>query len=413
MATGVKLKKFFCCPRGGVAVTFGLTGPALAMLAGLAIDYAMMTGHRANLQSMADAAAVAAAREIPIANLNPAIIESVADTFVKTNSEGLTGLSAKTTVVGKFSGVVVDLQLKWTPFFAHLFSNKVTPINVTAEAVIASSANICVLGLNEIDSKAIHLDHDAVLTGKNCAVYANSTKSDGIRVDANGLISASLICSAGGTSGGNKAYAPSPTTDCPKMDDPMASRPEPGSAGCNFNNTEIKDEVRTLSPGVYCNGIKIAGNADVTFSPGIYVIKDKKLEVQDEAKVSGSGVGFYLADDNVIFEFTENTSIDLTAPVDGAMAGILFFESRSVSQGRKHRISSNNAHTLLGTFYLPRGILLVDSKSPVAGNSAFTIIVASDIHLLEQPNLILNANYSDTDVPAPAGLTGGRVALVK
>jgi hypothetical protein len=60
-------------------------------------------------------------------------------------------------------------------------------------------------------------------------------------------------------------------------------------------------------------------------------------------------------------------------------ASFLFFEDRNAPQLREHRIASDNAHTLLGTIYLPRGRLVVDSSKPVAAKSAFTIITGSEM----------------------------------
>ena len=115
----------------------------------------------------------------------------------------------------------------------------------------------------------------------------------------------------------------------------------------------------------------------------------------------------------MLFEFTAETSIELTAPKDGPLAGILFFDSRFANPGRKHRINSDTARKLIGTFYLPESTLLVDSKAPVADESAFTVIIARTVELLEQPNLVLNSDYSQTDIPAPTGLISGRIVLTE
>ncbi len=68
---------------------------------------------------------------------------------------------------------------------------------------------------------------------------------------------------------------------------------------------------------------------------------------------------------------------------------------------------------LIGTFYLPKGTLLVDSKAPVASESAFTVIIARTVELLEQPHLVLNSDYSLSDVPAPEGIIGNQIVLSK
>ena len=68
---------------------------------------------------------------------------------------------------------------------------------------------------------------------------------------------------------------------------------------------------------------------------------------------------------------------------------------------------------LLGTIYLPRSILLVNSNAPVADKSAYTAIVAGRLWLQEGPTLTLNANYGATDVPVPGSLLGTKVRLAK
>ena len=46
-------------------------------------------------------------------------------------------------------------------------------------------------------------------------------------------------------------------------------------------------------------------------------------------------------------------------------------------------IISDNARTLLGTIYLPVGRLIIDSKRPVADESAYTVIIARMIDLYD------------------------------
>ena len=63
--------------------------------------------------------------------------------------------------------------------------------------------------------------------------------------------------------------------------------------------------------------------------------------------------------------------------------------------------------TLLGTIYLSRGTFKVDANSPVADVSAYTVVIAKKISLFEGPHLVLNTNYSQTDIPVPDGVKGG------
>ncbi len=71
----------------------------------------------------------------------------------------------------------------------------------------------------------------------------------------------------------------------------------------------------------------------------------------------------------------------------GKLAGLLFYEDRNAPHSfnfnpfdldnlpddvRLHKISSNNAHNLLGTLYLKNSLLLVNANAPVADQSAYT-----------------------------------------
>ena len=171
----------------------------------------------------------------------------------------------------------------------------------------------------------------------------------------------------------------------------------------------------TLSPGVYCGGIQIYGNSKVTFRPGIYVIKDGPLIASGGAKLVGEYVGFYLTGSKALFSFTTFTTIALSAPKDGPLAGLLFFEDRNRKTTGRHTINSDNARLLLGTIYLPGSDLIIDANKPVADQSAYTAIVARGLKLFSGPHLVLNTDYGSTDIPVPDGIvgTGEKVILAE
>jgi hypothetical protein len=131
--------------------------------------------------------------------------------------------------------------------------------------------------------------------------------------------------------------------------------------------------------------------------------------------LTGDGVGFYLAGDQATFDFRPDSTISLSAPKSGSMAGLLFFEDRNAPLLRAHNISSKAARKLLGTFYLSRGLMRIDSNNPVADQSAYTVIVSRKLELTASPNLVMNAMYSSTDVPVPEGVgpNGSAIALTR
>ena len=74
-------------------------------------------------------------------------------------------------------------------------------------------------------------------------------------------------------------------------------------------------------------------------------------------------------------------------------------------------MQSDDARNLLGTIYLPRGVLAIGSNARVADQSAYTVVIADSVVLTGGPNMILNANYGSTNVPVPEGVGPRPVTL--
>ena len=91
----------------------------------------------------------------------------------------------------------------------------------------------------------------------------------------------------------------------------------------------------------------------------------------------------------------------------------MFFEDRNAPLDRVHKIESDDARKFLGTFYLSRGVLEVNTQKPVADDSAYTAIVARRLSLIGRPSLVLNADYAGTEIPVPEGVgpVGNTISL--
>lgn len=397
---------------GSIAVPFAVGATALLMVAGGTIDVGMTMKKHSTLQALADSAALAGAKQLAISNVTQSQVVSVATAFVQQNSTGAGGMQIVVKTDLK-SEVTVKVTEAWKPIFAHLFSNKVTPIVADATAKVYGTGSVCVLGLDETSTQTIWLSNSAVLTAKSCNVVSNSIDSRSLVVGGSATMTAQHIYTAGGYSGAMSSFSPLPVEDAQKMDDPLAGRPAPVFTGCDHVDFTVSTGEVTLSPGVYCAGLTISGKAKVTLKPGNYIIKDGGLTVAGKGKITGQNVGFYLTGTDASLMFAVGSSISLTAPKDGALAGLLFYEDRNAPVGQTHRIGSDNARLLLGTVYLPKGTLIVDANKPVADQSAYTAIIVRKLMLMAGPNLVLNSDYGATSIPAPANLTEGKVSLVK
>lgn len=404
-----------------VIINFALMLPVLLSLTGFGLDYAAITLQEQRLQSATDAAALAGAKELSIPGPTEmvlgrvnAMVTSSFDAYLA-SARGADPISAQAALESDGRSVRVVASQAAKSYFGQMFGLHVDRLTVTATASVIGTMNLCVLGLERSGSDVVSLGTNASLVGKGCAVYANSTSSSALAVRSNAKITADLICTAGGLSGGSGSFDPQPVTDCPQLPDPLADRQPPSIPGCTNQDLMITSQTVTLSPGVYCGGIIIRSNAKVTLQPGTYVIKDGPLEVHDNSSLSGEYVGFHLAGAATRIVFTQSSRIDLGAPKAGPMAGMLFFEDRTNPTSSEHTVTSVNARRLLGTIYLPQSTFTVDAAGPVADQSAYTALIVKRLQIKTGPSLVLNTDYGASDVPVPPGVGSmtGKVALTR
>ena len=150
----------------------------------------------------------------------------------------------------------------------------------------------------------------------------------------------------------------------------------------------------------------------MNFAPGTYVIKDGPFTLAGVTVVSGSNVGFYLTGAGAALDFSGTSTINLSGAETGPLAGLLFFADRNQADGTTHKISSINVLSLTGTIYLPKGDLIVDPAALVAGNSAYTAIIANRLRIEKGPTLVMNTNYGATKVPVPDGVRSAATVVL-
>jgi hypothetical protein len=288
--------------------------------------------------------------------------------------------------------------------FGHAFGLGLQPITVRSVARIMGTPNICLLALERREPGAIQLQLGGRITGNGCAVFSNSSSVSGINVLLNSRMAAETVCSAGGVIGAQN-ISPSPYFDCPQFDDPLASRAEPTVGSCDHKAVIVAIGRRTLTPGVYCGGLTVLALAKVTLEPGTYVFTGGPVLVEGLASISGTGVTLFFSDIATLV-LGETSIVRLSASTSGPLAGLLIFGSREQSKLLTHTILSRNAQHFVGTVYLPNNTLLIDGSANIGSESAYTAIVARRVMLLSTPNVVLNSNYGETDVPVPDGIRG-------
>ena len=438
--------RFIICQSGSTAVLFAVTCAMLLLTVGGAVDYMRLVSMKSDMQSVADGAAIMSARAITVAQTDEASIKAIATNYVQAYADGnISNSTVEVDVDLDRRRVELKMTLQPNTDFQTPFVGKV--LNTTSTAEVIGQMPLCVLGLDSDSQETLDLNANSLLTGIDCAVYSNSKSPRGISVDAGGTLSAGMVCTAGGGSGD---ISPSLTKDCPPLDDPLSGRAQPDASTCTYTDKALgidrsqlttengqwrlitmdtageqsgvnrdiaqptldldstQRQVVVLSPGVYCGGLLIGGGYDVELEPGIYVMKDGPLFVDGTVRLHGSHVGVYFSGEGSTLFVGSGTSIHLTAPTDGILAGLLFYQDRSNEVGQRFAILSDDAHVLTGTIYLPVGDLIVDSDEAIADQSAYTAIVARRLTLFTGPRLVLNSDYDATDVPAAVGVDYNR-----
>jgi Flp pilus assembly protein TadG len=406
--------RYYDNSSGATAVAFALGVPAVLAVVGVATDYATMTYKRAELQSAADAGAIAAAKEMSLSQAGKQSAEEAARSYANAQlADRSQAIEIQVEIDKKNGRASVQISENWSPFFSEFVGAGMTPVVVNATASLTGSANVCILTLDRSASKAFEVDSGASITAPDCSVYSNSVSETGMQFDSSTEIKSNLVCSAGGITYSPGHVVPEPTTDCPEISDPLAGRPEPKSGVCVNVKMPITQN-RTLLPGTYCNGLHITGKSEVTFMPGEYIVEGDGFLISGQCSAIGHDVGFYLKGADAVLNFTGNSVVEFSGRTEGDMAGLLFFEDRGAPVGREHRIATLLTRELTGTIYLSRGNLRIDPKAKVGESSAYTAIIVNQLELRDGPELILNANYGASAVPVPKGLNVARgVALSK
>lgn len=440
--------------RGGVALIFGLSFPVLLGLVGGGIDYATLVARRSQLQNAVDTGVLAGGNALKLASSSEASVKGVVEQMVVTNARTPPDRELAITVeVGGDKTSVFARAVDSVPLsFGRFVGLGTQTVAAQAKVSIVGKMRLCMLTLDPMAPGAFNLQKNAQVTAQNCSLYSDSGNTAGMVGGDSSMARAETICSAGGYLGVRANFSPTPQTSCPPIADPLKDRPAPPSGSCPSSTLArllipLLGGMRivsntTLEPGTYCGGIYVMGNAHVTLKPGIYVIKEGPLLVTNTATFSGTDVGFYFSGNNTGLLFNKGSTISLTAPTTGVMAGLLMMEDTQVGSildpaillnallpinpvsltppplgsttpMRSYRIISDNARTMLGTIYLPASRLVIDASRPVSDQSAYTVVVARQVNLYEGPNLYLNANYEGTSVPVPKGVgpLNGRVVL--
>jgi len=282
------------------------------------------------------------------------------------------------------------------------FANLITsgPLKVTASSVAerAWSGPICMLALNSSDQGGFDLNGNAQVIAPECSGMANSDDSSAMRIVGAASANASEFGVTGGTHG--SGFNPPPVEGVEPFEDPFAEVPFPPVEACVNIGTRLQQVNVVLTPGTYCEDIKIKSQSTVRFEPGIYILKDAMLKVDSDAVVTGEEVMFAFTGNNSKLWFSSGATITLSAPRSGPYAGFQFFQAahdESITHGWATIIGGVNLE-YDGIFYFPRQQIWIAGGSRVKARTSSYAMIADKLWFQDSTRTEIEmAEESDPD----------------
>lgn len=363
--------------RGAVVAYVAIILPVILGGLGLAIDNGRLYAARRQMQTAADATAIAAAHEWRQQNhesyadeaLDDASLNGYApgpDTQIEINTPPVRGPRA-----GDSEYVEVIIRDQVPLYFMRAFSRSSTIVESRAVAGLVPT-DACIYILDPVASNALLAAGDAKLTLEGCGIHVNSIHSSAARTMGGGEISASAIGVAGNYNG--TGFFPTPQTDVYQTPDPLADLPTPPVGDCTSTERLVVKTEMAIDPGVYCGGIEVSGTGDLTLNAGMYVINGGGLKVQANGDLTGENVTIYVTEgDDYAFEpvvFSATSTTILSAQTSGTYKGILFFQDRAIDSSKEAVFAGTPDTLFTGVLYFPNAdIRYVGTSGTIAQES--------------------------------------------
>ena len=385
--------------------------PVIIGVVGMGVDFGSWMQDRHNLQTAADASAIAAAYEVLYGDEDSmdatALREAEKNGFFYDTGEGseitvnyVPGIDGS--AIG--STVEVILRQPTNSWFSSLFLNSVF-INSVAGVNIERPNDFCMLSLSEDADAAIEVQGNAAITAPGCSIAANSSSDRALLIRGNSDIDVGDVYLAGDydTIGNSSTFNYGDMNrDAEPLPDPYADLEVPSfdTADCE-TFTAPADGVVTNSdptgntPRIFCgSNINLGNTTDWTIEPGTYILNGVDLNITGSGTVTSDGATFIFtgnsSDGYGQLDVTGGGSMTFTAPTDESnpWAGIVFFQDRDAPyiSNSPNRLSGTSDLILNGVAYFPSQPLVFGGNN-TAQVPACSMVIASTISLTGTPNM--------------------------
>lgn len=393
--------------------------PVIIGMAGVGIDLSAWSMSQRNLQTAADAAAIAAAWEIAN-NMNEyaeiAALREAQNNGYNPQNGGQLQFNQEDGADGPM--ISVTISQKAPVWFSGIFINSDIFTTATATSTImkAGKGKHCLLSLDDYADGAITINGNVSVDAETCGIAVNSNSNRALDMRGNVKVDVGDVQLAGDYSltGNASFHYASLQTGAGKIKDPYADLQVPDSEGfCDYNNFSVTGNGnRTLWPGTYCGGISISGNTHVYLENGVYIIDGGDFSISGNGTLSGDDVTIILTSssgsDWGTIKLTGNKDVYLSAPKAGnEWEGVLFYGDRNAPNAA-NRLTGNGSVEFDGVVYFPsQHIDFGGNKKVHSPESSCSHIIARTLRLHGNPDF-----RNDCEDWAVRGSSEVRVRLI-
>lgn len=346
---------------GTTTVITALAIPMFIALAGLGTEAGFAYMRHSATKSVAEMAALSAATAIAsgVSNVaNDAKAVTAAMGFpagtdgiqVVVNSPPTSG-----SLAGNIRAVEVTVGQDRQPYFMSYFRKATYRISGRAVAMTGIKGNGCVLTLDPTAGYALQGWGSAYVDMSGCDSYVNSNNAYAGAVGGSSVFKVRTIYTVG-TSAGFTGEIVNGTRPLP---DPYANVPLPSYSICSYNNKSVNGAwaptVTAGVPTVFCGGLDLKSNADVTLPAGVYIIAGGDFTVNGGARLRGTGVTLIFtsrAGSWPGIRINGGADVRLVAPTSGPYSGLVMYYDRTAPDWVTVKLNGGGSQVLGGAIYM-------------------------------------------------------------
>jgi Flp pilus assembly protein TadG len=404
------LGRLFRCKKGATAITFGTMATVLIGMTGVAVEGGSWYVARRAAQTAADTAAQAGAVAVLFNRAAAAAAQETSARNGFANGADTTRVTvnhppASGPNTGDANAVEVILRRTVPLQIARLFigGDAVIETRAVARSLIMGGGSACILALgraggNPVQEADLALGGNASVTAAGCSLASNTS----LRQFGNARIGAFTLAAAGRVQVGkpsNVRLERPPASFQPPIQDPFAPGvpgtgiPLPAQSGtCTHSNFTLNpNNTRTMSPGRYCGGMNLRGNAVLT--PGVYVLQNGSLTANAQANITcptctpGNGVTFVFTGEPSRIggpKINGGARIDLIGGT-AQYPGIILYQDPRAPAGNSIKLNGGASIHTRGLFYFPSADLTINGNFG-GNNTTCTAFIGESIVLTGTTN---------------------------